>query len=61
MRITLDRQESIEILEDIARNSENAAARIAALKELDRLRAAEEIPAGFEGLYAVGPRRQQDN
>ena len=34
MPMTLTRDEAIEILEDIARNGQNAAARIAAIKQL---------------------------
>jgi hypothetical protein len=35
--VTLTRDELVEMLEDIARNGSNAAARIAAIKELIRL------------------------
>ena len=51
---SLSDQEMVDILEDIARNGRNAAARIAAIKTL------REIDAGvsptseaFEGLYEV--------
>lgn len=53
MPITLNRQEEIEILEDIARNG-SAVARIQALRRLEELRVEERAtPEGFEGLYAV--------
>jgi len=56
MPITLDREEEIRILENIARNSESAVARIQALRRLDELRRYEQVPEGFEALYAVdGP------
>jgi len=44
MTMTLTRDEAIEILEDIARNSQNAAARIAAIKLLDEMRHEEPTP-----------------
>ena len=48
MTMTLTRDEAIEILEDIARNSQNAAARIAAIKQLlEEMRYREET-AGSE-------------
>ena len=48
MTMTLTRAEAIEILEDIARNSQNAAARIAAIKQLlEEMRNGEET-AGSE-------------
>ena len=54
MPITLDRDEAISILEEIARNGQNGAARIAALKELHVMRAEEQHPpVGFEGIYDV--------
>lgn len=54
MPITLDRAEAIQILEDIARNGSNGAARIAAIKQLEEMRSNEDQePEGFEGLYAV--------
>jgi hypothetical protein len=54
MPITLDRDEAIQILEEIARDGSNAAARIAAIKQLEELRHDEaQEPVGFEGLYAV--------
>src|SRR5262245_4496250 len=53
MPISLDRNEAIEILEEIARKSQNAAARIAAIKQLEDMRRDEEqVPEGFESLYA---------
>ena len=54
---TLTDDETIEILEDIARNSNNAAARIAAIKQLEAMRAGEPSPAeGFEELDQEVPR-----
>jgi hypothetical protein len=56
MTITLDRQEAIEILEDIARNAQNAAARIAAIKQLEEMRREEAPSSGpFERLYRTKP------
>ena len=53
MAITLNRDEEITILEDIARNG-SAVAKIQALRRLDELRQADEpAPEGFESLYAV--------
>lgn len=47
----LEREEAIELLEDIARNSGNAAARIAAIKQLEAMRDGEQPPAeGFAAL-----------
>lgn len=55
----LTEEEMVEILEDIARNGQNAAARIAAIKQLremaDGVEPAEE---GFAALYAVKPGRE---
>jgi hypothetical protein len=64
MTITLDRQEAIEILEDIARNAHNAAARIAAIKQLEEMRREESPSTGsLERLYrakpAPAPRRKR--
>lgn len=54
MPITLNREEEIQILEDIARNG-SSVARIQALRRLEELRdATDDQPEGFEGLYAVG-------
>ena len=51
---TLDDQEMVDILEDIARNGSNAAARIAAIKTLREIDAGLASPAeGFAGLYDV--------
>lgn len=48
---TLTRAESIEILEEIARTGGNAAARIAAIKQLEAIRDGEQAPAkGFAAL-----------
>ena len=61
MPITLDREEEILILEDIARTSASAVARVQALRRLEELRADEEAaPEGFEGLYSV-PNRRPNN
>ena len=44
-----------EILKDIARTSQNQAARIAAIKELRAMDRGEDAnPSVFEGLYEVG-------
>jgi len=51
---TLTEQEMIDILEDIARNGNNGAARIAAIKTLREIDAGQATPAdGFAGLYDV--------
>ncbi len=48
---TLDRAEAIEILEEIAREGGNAAARIAAIKQLEAMRDGEQQAAeGFDKL-----------
>ena len=44
MTITLTRDEAIEILEEIARQSQNQAARIAAIKQLEKMRSEEPAP-----------------
>lgn len=50
-RKPLSRDEAIVLLEDIARNSGNAAARIAAIKQLEAMRDGEQPPAeGFAAL-----------
>lgn len=48
----LEREEAIRILEDIARTSGNAAARIAAIKQLEAMRDGDPSPAeaGFDAL-----------
>jgi hypothetical protein len=51
---SLSAQEMIDILEDIARNGANGAARIAAIKTLREIEASDQEPAGeFADLYAV--------
>jgi hypothetical protein len=55
--MTLTHEEAIEILEDIARNANNAAARIAAIKQLEAMRDGEGSPAeGFDQLDQEVPR-----
>lgn len=50
-RKPLERTEAIELLEDIARTSGNAAARIAAIKQLEAMRDGEQPAAeGFAAL-----------
>jgi hypothetical protein len=57
---SLDEQEMIDILEDIARNGGNAAARIAAIKVLREMDSGEKPPAaGFEALDELAPRRKK--
>lgn len=57
---TLSEQEMIEILEQIARNAQNAAARIAAIKTLREMGCEEEAPqGGFEALDELAPRRNR--
>jgi hypothetical protein len=56
----LDREEAIAILEEIARNAKNQAARIAAIKQLEDMKRGEELPQGdFAALDQVGLRRQR--
>lgn len=51
---TLSEQEMINILEDIARNGRNAAARIAAIKTLREIDAKDApVAEGFAKLYDV--------
>lgn len=51
-------QEMLDILEDIARNSSNAAARIAAIKELRAIGAGQKpVLEGFAALDELAPRR----
>jgi hypothetical protein len=53
-KVPFTRDEAIEILEDIARNGGNAAARIAAIKQLEMMRDGEQATAaGFEDLDRV--------
>ena len=57
---TLTEQDMVDILEDIARNGGNAAARIAAIKVLREMDAGEKPPAaGFEALDELAPRRKK--
>jgi hypothetical protein len=50
--------EMVEILKTIARDSGNAAARIAAIKQLREMQGGEQQPAeGFEALDELAPRR----
>jgi len=56
---TLGEQEMVDILEDIARNGNNGAARIAAIKVLREMAAGEVTSeAGFEALDELAPRRK---
>lgn len=49
----------VDILEDIARNGNNGAARIAAIKVLREMAAGEVTSeAGFEALDELAPRRK---
>jgi hypothetical protein len=57
--VTLTEQEMIDILEDIARDGSNAAARIAAIKQLREIGASEKPTDGFEGLDQVAERRNR--
>lgn len=51
---TLTDQEMVDILEDIARNANNSAARIAAIKTLREIDAGQATTAeGFAGLFDV--------
>ena len=57
-RLTAD--EMIDILEDIARNGQNGAARIAAIRTLRDIGAGEKpVAAGFEALDELAPRRKR--
>jgi hypothetical protein len=52
--VSLSEQESIDILQDLARNSSSATARIQAIKLLREIRSGETSPAdGFATLYEV--------
>lgn len=58
-RRTLDEQEMVDILEDIARNGNNGAARIAAIKVLRDMDAGNATSEdGFAALDELQPRRQ---
>lgn len=48
--MTLTREEMLDILEDIARDSGNAAARIAAIKQLNDMVPPPSSKSGFEEL-----------
>lgn len=50
MKRTLTDQEMVDILEDIARNANNAAARIAAIKVLRDIAAGEPVGDAFSAL-----------
>lgn len=55
---TLDEQEMVDILEDIARNGNNGAARIAAIKVLRDMDAGVATSQdGFDALDELAPRR----
>jgi hypothetical protein len=58
-RKMLDRNEAIEILEDLARNGPDHAkvSAIRLLREIEREEPQEREPEGFEGLYEFPPRR----
>jgi hypothetical protein len=51
---TLSEQDMVDILEEIAKDGGNAAARIAAIKTLRELDRGEPSVSTFEGLYEVG-------
>jgi hypothetical protein len=54
----LSEQEMVNILEDIARNGANGAARIAAIKVLREMDSGDVAPtAGFAALDELAPRR----
>lgn len=56
---TLTEQEMVDILEELARDGSNAAARIAAIKMLREIGAGEKPADGFEGLDQVAERRNR--
>lgn len=57
---TLTEQEMVDILEDIARNGRNAAAKIAAIKTLREMGNGNDQPAaGFDALDELSPRRNR--
>jgi hypothetical protein len=56
----LTEQEQLDILEDLARNSQSATARIQAIKLLREIDDGERTPAeGFEALDELAPRRDR--
>jgi hypothetical protein len=55
--MTLTRDEMVEILEEIARNSSNQAARIAAIKQLEVMQGDGDDSTGFDQLDELAPRR----
>jgi hypothetical protein len=57
MERTLTEQDMVDILEDIARNARNAAARIAAIKALREMDAGAPAASGFEALDELAPKR----
>ncbi len=55
---SLSEQDMVDLLEEIARDGGNAAARIAAIKVLREMRDGEKpSAAGFEALDELAPRR----
>jgi hypothetical protein len=58
-RKALKDDEMIEILEDMARNSQNAAARIAAIKQLREMHSGEQRDPNFEKLDEIAEKRSQ--
>jgi hypothetical protein len=57
MKRTLTEQDMVDILEDIAQNAGNAAARIAAIKALREMDAGAPAASGFEALDELAPKR----
>jgi hypothetical protein len=57
MQRTLSEQDMVDILEDIAKNAGNAAARIAAIKALREMDAGAPAESGFEALDELAPKR----
>ena len=57
--MTLTRTEMVAILEDIARNASNQAARIAAIKQLEAMNRDEGEKTGFDELDELAPRRNR--
>lgn len=49
----------VEILKEIARNGQNAAARIAAIRQLREFDIADAPQGGFEALDELAPRRNR--